>query len=122
MIAFIDDHHQVHGVEPICRVLAIAPSTHHAHAACRADPSHPCVRAKRDTELKPQIECVWCENFEIYGARKFWRQLNREGIAVAQCTVARLMAELGLEQIQLNPGRSLRVRSSRGIRRTGRYR
>ena len=96
MIAFIDDHRGDYGVEPICRVLPIAPSTYHAHAACRADPSRRSARAKRDAALKPEIERVWRENFEVYGVRKVWRQLNREGIAVARCTVARLMAELGL--------------------------
>ena len=96
MIAFIDDHRRAHGVEPICRVLAIAPSTSYAHAARRADPSRRCPRTKRDAELKPEIERVWRENFEVYGVRKVWRQLNREGIAVARCTVARLMAEMGL--------------------------
>ena len=96
MIAFIDDHRAAHGVEPICRVLAIAPSTYYARAVCRADPSRRCARAKRDATLKPEIERVWRENFEVYGVRKVWRQLHREGIAVARCTVGRLMAELGL--------------------------
>jgi transposase InsO family protein len=96
MIAFIDDHREAHGVEPICRVLAIAPSTYHAHAARRADPSRCCERARRDAALKPEIERVWRENFAVYGVRKVWRQLNREGIKVARCTVARLMAGMGL--------------------------
>ena len=96
MIAFIDDHRKAHGVEPICRVLAIAPSTYYAHAARQADPSRRSQRAKRDAMLKPQIDRVWRDNFEVYGVRKVWRQLNREGLAVARCTVARLMAEMGL--------------------------
>ena len=96
MIAFIDDHRGDYGVEPICRVLPIAPSTYHAHAACRADPSRRSARAKRDAALKPEIERVWRENFEVYGVRKVWRQLNREGIAVARCTVARLMKAMGI--------------------------
>ena len=96
MIAFIDDHRKAHGVEPICRVLPIAPSTYYAHAARQADPSRRSERAKRDAMLKPQIDRVWRENFEVYGVRKVWRQLNREGLAVARCTVARLMAEMGL--------------------------
>jgi len=96
MIAFVDDHREAHGVEPICRVLAIAPSTYYAHAARRADPARLCERSKRDRALKPEIDRVWRENFEVYGVRKVWRQLNREGIAVARCTVARLMMELGL--------------------------
>ena len=96
MIGFIDDHRAVHGVEPICRVLAIAPSTWYAHAARRADPARCCARVKRDAALKPEIERVWRENFAVYGVRKVWRQLRREGIEAARCTVARLMAELGL--------------------------
>jgi len=96
MIAFIDDHRAAHGVEPICRMLAIAPSTYHAHAARRADPSRCCERAKRAAALKPEIERVWRENFAVYGVRKVWRQLNREGIEIARCTVARLMAGMGL--------------------------
>lgn len=96
MIAFIDDHRVAHGVEPICRVLAIAPSTYHAHVARRADPSRCSERARRDAALKPEIERVWRENFAVYGARKVWRQLRREGFTVARCTVARLMTELGL--------------------------
>ena len=96
MIAFIDAHRGEHGVEPICRQLPIAPSTYYTYAARMADPSLLSDRAKRDAELKPEIERVWRENFAVYGVRKVWRQLNREGIDVARCTVARLMAELGL--------------------------
>ncbi len=96
MKAFIDDHREVHGVEPICRVLPIAPSTYHAHAARLADPSRRSARAQRDAELRPEIQRAWEENFKVYGVRKLWRQLNREGIGVAKCTVARLMKELGL--------------------------
>ena len=96
MIAFIDDHRGDYGVEPICRVLPIAPSTYYAHIARQADPSLLSDRAKRDARLKPEIERVWRENFEVYDVRKVWRQLNREGIDVARCTVARLMTELGL--------------------------
>jgi putative transposase len=70
MIAFIDDHHEAHGVEPICRVLPIAPSTYHDHVAKRADPEKLSARAKRDLELKPEIERVFAENFEVYGARR----------------------------------------------------
>ena len=96
MKAFIDDHRAVHGVEPICRVLPIAPSAYRAHAARLADPSLLSDRAKRDAGLRPEIQRVWEENFEVYGVRKVWRQLNREGVAVARCTVARLMTEMGL--------------------------
>jgi transposase InsO family protein len=96
MKMFIDAHRDEYGVEPICRVLPVAPSTYHAHAARMADPSKRCERAKRDGELRREIRRVWEENFEVYGVRKVWRQLNREGIAVARCTVARLMGDLGL--------------------------
>ena len=91
---FIDEHRDQYGVEPICRVLPIAPSTYRAHARRVADPSRLSDRAKRDAELRPKIQRVWDENFKVYGVRKVWRQLNREGTAVARCTVARLMAEM----------------------------
>ncbi len=99
MIAFIDDHREVYGVEPICTVLPIAPSTYHDHPAKRADPEKLSARAKRDLALKPEIERVFAENFEVYGARKVWRQMLREGFAVARCTVERLMAGLGLHGV-----------------------
>jgi len=99
MIAFIDDHREAHGVEPICKVLPIAPSTYHDHVATRADPEKLSARAKRDITMKPEIERVFAENFEVYGARKVWRQMLREGFAVARCTVERLMADLGLQGV-----------------------
>ena len=77
MKAFIDDHRAVHGVEPICRVLPIAPSTYRAHAACAADPSRASARVRRDAALRPEIARVWEENFRVYGVRKVWRQLLR---------------------------------------------
>ena len=99
MIAFIDDHRGVHGVEPICAVLPIAPSTYHSHAARRADPSRLPARAKRDTGLMPEIARVFDENFQVYGVRKVWRQLKREGREVARCTVERLMQSMGLQGV-----------------------
>lgn len=99
MIAFIDDHREAHGVEPICKVLPIAPSTYPDHVAKRADPEKLSARAKRDLALKPEIARVFAENFEVYGARKVWRQLNRESIPVARCTVERLMSALGLHGV-----------------------
>jgi putative transposase len=95
MIAFIDGHKDRFGVEPTCRVLPIAPSTY--HTAHRRPPS---ARAVRDGELKAEIARVHAEHFGVYGARKVWRQLHREGIAVARCTVERLMRELGLEGVR----------------------
>ena len=99
MIGFIDEHRGLYGVEPICRVLPIAPSTYHAHVARRADPDRQPARMKRDAVLRREIRRVWEENFAVYGARKVWRQLGREGIAVARCTVVRLMREMGLQGI-----------------------
>ncbi len=96
MIAFIDDHRQVHGVEPICKVLPIAPSTYRAHAARRRDPDRRPARARRDEVLKVEVGRVFEENFAVYGVRKVWRQLRREGFDVARCTVERLMREMGL--------------------------
>ena len=97
MIAFIDAHRAVHGVEPICRVLPIAPSTYHAHAARRADPSKAPARSRSDAELRVAIRRVWDANFQVYGVRKVWWQLRREDIDVARCTVARLMKQMGLK-------------------------
>jgi putative transposase len=97
MIAFINAHREVYGVEPICRVLPIAPSTYHAHAARRADPGRLPARARRDAALKVAIRRVFEENFRVYGVRKVWRQLDREGIGAARCTVARLMRAMGLQ-------------------------
>jgi putative transposase len=99
MIAFIDEHRARHGVEPICRVLPIAPSTYHAHAARRADPGKLPARAQRDITLTAEIRRVYEENFRVYGIRKVWRQLLREGTAVARCTVARLMRTMGLQGV-----------------------
>jgi transposase InsO family protein len=99
MIAFIAEHRAIHGVEPICRVLPIAPSTYHAHAARCADPGKLSARAQRDATLRIKIRRVYEENFRVYGVRKVWRQLLREGIAVARCTVARLMRRMGLQGV-----------------------
>jgi putative transposase len=99
MIAFIDTHRDAYGVEPICKVLPIAPSTYHAHAARRADPDRQPARMRRDAVLRREIRRVWEANFGVYGVRKVWRQLGREGIEVARCTVARLMRDMGLRGI-----------------------
>ncbi len=97
MIAFIDDHRAAYGVEPICRVLPIAPSTYRAHAARRADPGRLPARARSDAALAVEIRRVFDANFCVYGVRKVWRQLAREGIVAARCTVARLMRAMGLQ-------------------------
>ena len=95
MIGFIDDHRTSLGVEPICRELPIAPSTYHAHAARRADPTKAPPRVRRDAELRGRIRRVREESFGVYGVRKVWRQLGREGVGVARCTAARLMRQIG---------------------------
>jgi putative transposase len=105
MLAFIDDprevhgHRGAHGVEPICEVLSIAPSTYHAHVARRVDPTRLPARAEHDLALKAAIQRVFEANFGVYGVRKVWRQLGREGIGTARCTVARLMRQMGLQGV-----------------------
>ncbi len=99
MAAFIDAHRDAYGVESICAVLPIAPATYHEHKARQTDPSRLPARAIRDRWLKMEIRRVWEENFCVYGPRKVWRQLRREGGEVARCTVERLMRELGLQGI-----------------------
>jgi putative transposase len=97
MVSFVDEHRESYGVEPICRVLPIAPSTYYEHKARERDPSRLPARAKRDEELREEIVRVRRENYDVYGVRKVWRQLGREGKVVARCTVARLMREMGLQ-------------------------
>ncbi|OKO85508.1 transposase [Bradyrhizobium sp. NAS80.1] len=99
MIAFIDDHRGAHGVEPICKVLPIAPSTYHAHVAKRRDPAKRSARARQDVALKIEVRRVFDQNFSVYGVRKVWRQLKREGFDVARCTVSRLMRDMGLQGV-----------------------
>ena len=99
MIAFIDCYRGHYGVEPICRVLPVAPSTYHEHVAQRRDPSRLSARVQRDEALKPEVMRVFAENFSVYGVRKVWRQMQREGFDVARCTVQRLMRELGLQGV-----------------------
>jgi transposase InsO family protein len=96
MVRFIDDHRAAYGVEPICQVIQIAPSTYYAAKAQQADPTRRSARAQRDEVLRTEIERVWQANRRVYGARKVWKQLRREQIDVARCTVERLMGELGL--------------------------
>jgi transposase InsO family protein len=99
MIGFIDDHRGVYGVEPICKILPIAPSTYRAQAARRRDPGRLPARARRDAALMPEIARVFEEDFRVYGVRKVWRQLKREGHDLAPCTVARLMRSMGLQGV-----------------------
>ncbi|WP_097374434.1 IS3 family transposase [Pacificitalea manganoxidans] len=99
MVDFIEAHKDAHGVEPICTVLPIAPSTYYDHLAKRADPMRLSDRARRDAALRPEIKRVWEENYKVYGVRKVWRQLVREGFDVARCTVARLMRDMDIQGI-----------------------
>ena len=99
MVAFIDAHRETYGVEPICALLPIAPSTYYEQKARAADPSRLPARAQREARLRPEIQRVWQANRRVYGAKKVWKQLNRETMPVARCTVARLMRDLGLRGV-----------------------
>ena len=96
MVSFIDEHRESYGVEPICETLPIALSTYYEHKARERDPERLPERVKRDQELCREVQRVFDENFQVYGVRKVWKQLNREEIPVARCTVARLMNDQGL--------------------------
>ena len=96
MVRFIDDHRATYGVEPICAVLPIAPATYFRCHAQREDPTHRSARARRDDELRIQIQRVYDANFQVYGPRKVWRELRRGGVDVARCTVERLMRAMGV--------------------------
>ena len=97
--AFIDQHRHTHGIEPICKVLQIAQSGYLRYGAWQRDTARLSKRAQRDAILVPHIERVWQANLRVYGADKVWMQMNREGIAVARCTVKRLMRRLGLRGV-----------------------
>ncbi len=99
MIAFIEDHRKEHGIEPICKVLPIAPSTYYDHEAKLREPERLSARAKRDEELKGEVKRVFDSNFGVYGVRKLWRQLLRDDFKVARCTVERLMRKMGLKGV-----------------------
>jgi putative transposase len=98
-VAFVDEHSQVLGVEPVCRALQIAPSTYYENKARRIDPERRSTREKTDAALQIEIGRIWHENFENYGARKVWLQLGLEGWDVARCTVERLMRKMGLRGV-----------------------
>jgi transposase InsO family protein len=99
MYAFIDRERAEHGVEPICREFQIAPSGYYEHRAREADPERRPARARRDEYLKDEIRRVYRENHEVYGSRKVWHQMRREGCEVARCTVERLMRAEGLQGV-----------------------
>jgi putative transposase len=96
MVDYIDQHRGIHGVEPICRQLPIAPATYYEHKAKQREPERRSRRVIRDEELTPEVRRVWDENFQVYGVRKVWHPLHREDVSVARCTVARLMRAQGL--------------------------
>jgi putative transposase len=96
MVAFIDDHREQFGVEPICRVLPIAPSTYFRHKAEQRDPTRRSTRAQRDDVLRAIIRRIWNEHRQVYGPRKVWRQMGRENLYAARCRVRRLMRDMGL--------------------------
>ena len=100
MKAFVDQHHDTFGVEPICRVLQIAPSGYRRHAARQRNPALRCARDHQDDRLMPHIQRVWDSHLQVYGADKVWRQLNREGLRVARCTVERLMKRMQIHGVR----------------------
>ena len=100
MVSCVDEHRDRFGVEPICKALPIAPSTYYTHQSVQHAPERRSARAKRDDDLTREIQRVWDDNFRVYGVRKVWRQLKREGQVVARCTVARLMRDLGLRGVR----------------------
>ena len=100
MRGFVDSNKAEYGVEPICNEIRIAPSSDYAHKARERDPDRLPDRIQRDMRLELAIQRIWEGNFRVYGARKVWRQLLREGIGIARCTVARLMKKLGIQGIR----------------------
>ena len=107
MVSFIDEHRATYGVEPICAVLPIAPATYYAHKTWHREPEKRSIRAQRDEVLRADIRRVYDENFAVYGVEKVWRQLRIEGLAVARCTVERLMRSQGLRGVVR--GRAFRI-------------
>jgi putative transposase len=96
MVRFLHDHRDQYGIEPMCAVVPIAPSTYFRQRARQVDPTRRSARARRDDDLRIAIQRVWDANFQVYGPRKVWRALRREGVRVARCTVVRLMRDMGL--------------------------
>lgn len=115
-VAFIDEHRASLGVEPVCRAMQIAPSTYYEHKAIKADTDRRSPRQKRDDTLRQDIQRVWDENFQAYGARKVWHELVREGVAVARCTVERLMRSMGLQGVVRGKVKRTTISSDRDIR------
>lgn len=109
MIAVIEEHRELYQVEPICRVLPIAPSTFYEHKSIARDPALASDRAKHDVMLRPEVQRVWDQNFKVKGVRKVWYQMRREGFDVARCTVELLMRQLGIQGVvRGNPQKTMR--------------
>ena len=106
MIRFIDEHRAEYGVESICQQLPLSVSTYYWHKEREHQPEKMASRVKRDQLLLPDIRRIWDENQQVYGARKVWLQLNREKIAVARCTVERLMKQLGIQGVSRKVGKA----------------
>ena len=106
MIRFIDEHRAEHGVESICQQLPVSVSTYYWHKARERQPEKTASRVKRDQVLLPDIQRIWNDNQQVYGARKIWLQLNREKITVARCTVERLMKQLGIQGVSRKVGKA----------------
>jgi len=104
MVNFIDQYRDAYGIEPICAELPIAPSTYYEYKARQADLERLSARHHRDAQMTPEIQRVWEENFRVYGARKVWKQLNREQVRIAKCTVERLMHKLGIQGVVRGKG------------------
>ena len=99
MIAFIEESRDALGVEPICRALQFAPSTYYERRSIALDPDRASARARSDAALSVKIDKAWADNRKLYGARKVWHVLLREGEDVARCTVERLMRSLGIKGV-----------------------
>jgi transposase InsO family protein len=117
MVGFIDDHRDHFGVEPICAVLPIALSTYFLHKARQAEPARRSARAQRDDDLRAAIQRVWDAHHQVYGPRKVWKQLQREGVRVARCTVERLMRAMGLRGAVRGRAWMVTTRSEAGVDR-----
>jgi putative transposase len=110
-VAFVDQHRHIYGVEPICRVLPIAPSTYFRHKLLARDPTRRSSRAQRDEVLRALIRRIWEEHHRVYEPRKVWKQMGREGLHEARCRVRRLMREMGLASVVLGRAWTTTTRS-----------
>jgi transposase InsO family protein len=117
MVTFIDQHRDIYGVEPICAVLPIAPSTYFLHKAQHATPTTRSTRRLRDDDLRAAIQRVWDAHEQVYGPRKVWRQLRRDGHHVARCTVERLMRAMGLRGVSRGRAWIVTTRPAAGAER-----